>query len=204
MTMQERSLGVEVLIWQCGPMAGEGGESETDWASIFQSHSHSYKYKYSSLGQQHVDKPYANLTYRGTAVLKRTNDEQHARWGHFQPRHKKWGSNVLIMREEKLTRKVDRCLHKVTRVEGKTLHSPSFIGSYSCNLAPQHDRTQYNSTEMLSSVRNLDRQLTSTLFSWTLGQINLQCTWTKDLTSCSVLVNLYVSWPENEEQNLER
>lgn len=108
-------------------------------------------------------------------------------------------ATVLNMREEKPTRKVDRCLYKVTRVQGKTLHSPSFIGSYSCNPAPQHDRTQYNSTEMSSSVRNLDRQLTSTLFDWTLGQINLHCTWTKDLISCSVLVNLYVSWPKNLE-----
>lgn len=81
--------GLHVTVWTYGWY-------QTDRASIFQSHSvHSpYKYKYSSLGQQHFDKPYAILTYRGT-VLKRTNDERHARWGHFQPRDKKWGSYVL-------------------------------------------------------------------------------------------------------------
>lgn len=65
-----------------------------------------------------------------------------------------------------------------------------------CNPAPPHERTQYNSTEMLSSMRNLKLQLAvaSTWFNRTLRQINLH----RDVQNGLLLKeNSYAIWQEN-------
>lgn len=76
--------------------------------------------------------------------------------------------------DETPSRTVDRRLHRNTTAENKTQLYLRFTGSCSCNPAPEHDRTYYNSSETLSSVRNLNLWLAvaSALFNRTVSQIS--------------------------------
>lgn len=76
--------------------------------------------------------------------------------------------------DETPSRTVDRRLHRNTTAENKTHLYLRFTGSCSCNPAPEHDRTYYNSSETLSSVRNLNLWLAvaSALFNRTVSQIS--------------------------------
>lgn len=60
----------------------------------------------------------------------------------FSKSSTKTESKATIKHEdEKLSRRVDRCLHRSTTLGNKTQGSLRFTGSYSCNPVPQHDRT---------------------------------------------------------------
>lgn len=154
------------------------------------------------------------ITFACTATLGKVRGE-HAFCGNFQcsalvdfitapppKRQKKKNAQrlkseaVIKYEDEEMSRAADRCLHKSRTVENKTRHSLRSTGSYSCNPAPLHDRTQYNSIEMLSSMRNLKLQLAvaSTWVNRTLEQINLH----RDVQNGLLLKeNSCAIWQEN-------
>lgn len=124
------------------------------------------------------------ITFACTATLGEVRCE-HASCGNFQcsalvdfippknsPESEKWGSYEIRGWGDELSSGQMSPQEQLRTKPGTPLDP---LAPIPCNPAPLHERTQYNSIEMLSSVRNLKLQLAvaSTWFNRTLWQINL-------------------------------